>query len=289
MRLLRVDPRELEHPLLAGVIARMEAGEWAELRRSVAEQGVLVPVLAHREGDRLVIDDGLRRVAAAVLAEHGEIPVVLLEDGDEVSGGPEALTLIANAVRDRNPIAEYRAIRSLVDRGWTHEQIADVLGLNRSTVSYRLRLDRVMPELLEEAERGRVPYAVLRRLPSYPPEVQAEVLRRVRAGERVRVRDLADMTRAPEVTPVDLSGLAEAVEALDDDVAALRRAMRHLERAAEDARAAGIPALALLITAVSGLTHTLMDERGRNRDAASLAIREVREAARKLYESLPRG
>jgi len=248
MRLMQVHPGELHSQLLPGIVARMEAGEWAELRRSVERLGVQVPVLAHYEGEALVLDDGLRRTAAAVIAGLPEIPVLVLDDNDlqrlrdatasERGSAPAlALTLLANAVRDRNPIAEYRAIRAMAEHGLTHKEIAEALGVDRSTVSTRLRLDRVLPELLAEAEAGRVPYSVLRRLPSYSEDVQWAVLERVRAGERVRVRDLEELRSAERVDPVDgLAGLAEAVAGLvspraraESAVAALREALGQLD------------------------------------------------------------
>ncbi len=236
MNLIHADIRTLRHPALPGILRRMEAGEWRELRRSVERLGVRVPVLVSPEDTGYRILDGLRRVAAAQLAGHQRVPALVL-GGEELhdlpGGGAAVVTLLANAVRDRNPVAEYLAIQALRAAGMTNTDIARALGVDRTTVAKRLRLERVRPELLEEAEAGRVPYAVLRALPSYPEHVQDEVLRRVRAGERVRVADLRTIAAADTVAPAggQLDALAGAAEAMGDPVARARVALAGLRAA----------------------------------------------------------
>jgi len=243
MKLLLLPANELRHPLLEGVKARMEAGEWRELRRSVEKMGVKVPIIARATEDGLLIVDGLRRAAAALLRDpETRVPVLVLAksdlkdlEGEEGVPPLPTLTLLANAVRDRNPIAEYRAIKELREAGLTQERIAELLGVDRTTIAHRLRLDRVLPELLEEAEKGRIPYSVLRRLPSYGEEVQREVLRRVRAGERIRVRDVEEARKAEKVMPVDLSAVVSAApkEVMGPKERAAR-ALKELKEALED-------------------------------------------------------
>ncbi len=233
IRAFEVNPGELEHPGLPGMIARMEAGDYPELLGSVATLGVQIPVIVRRDDDVWRIVDGMRRVAAALVTGRESIPAIEAD----VALPTEFVTLLANLVRQENPVAEFRAARALMERGMTAAEIAAALGVHRTTVAYRMRLERVMPEILDEAERGRVPYSVLRRLPSYDETVQAEVLRRLRAGERVRVKDLDEIAQAGPVAPVEaLGGIGEAVAKAEaeqmDDLGRLREALGLLERAA---------------------------------------------------------
>ena len=89
--------------------------ELAGLAQSIAEVGVINPVVVYPEGERYVLVDGERRWRASILAGLSKIPVSMRLQ-DELKETKLALALIANLQRqDLNPIEEARAYRRLAD------------------------------------------------------------------------------------------------------------------------------------------------------------------------------
>src|SRR5437867_6863777 len=99
---------------------RQVMGDLSELIASIAEKGVIAPLIVRRRGERFQIIAGERRYQAAVQAAVRELPVVVRDvDDSEVI----ELALIENLQRkDLTPFEEAEALNSLADRcGYTHE------------------------------------------------------------------------------------------------------------------------------------------------------------------------
>ena len=112
----------------------------AELSRSVAEHGVLQPILVRPvPGGAYQIIAGERRWRAARAAGLTEIPVVIKELSDEET---MVAALIENLQReDLNPMEEARGYRSLMEEySLTQEETARRVGKSRSAVANALRL-----------------------------------------------------------------------------------------------------------------------------------------------------
>ena len=128
---IRVNPnqprRDVEH-------ANLEA-----LALSIADHGVLQPILVTETLDGYRIVAGERRVQAARLAGLERIPAVIrqLADREQLE-----LALVENVQReDLNPIEEAHAFRQLHDEfGLTQDEIARQVGRARATVTNTLRL-----------------------------------------------------------------------------------------------------------------------------------------------------
>lgn len=113
-----------------------------ELASSIAEKGVLQPLLVRRDPnneDRYEIIAGERRWRASQQAQVHEVPVHLVELSDaEVL----EVALIENLQRqDLSPVEEARGYRRLLDEfGHTQEQVADAVGKSRAHVANLIRL-----------------------------------------------------------------------------------------------------------------------------------------------------
>jgi ParB family transcriptional regulator, chromosome partitioning protein len=153
---------------------RMGEAELEALAASIAEHGVLLPILVTQTLDGYQIVAGERRFRAAQLAGLERIPVVIRQvaDRDQLE-----LALVENLQReDLNPLEEAHAFRQLIDDfGLTQEDVAARVGRARSTVANTLRLldldERVQALVVE----GRLSEGHARAIGGLAPEQQARV------------------------------------------------------------------------------------------------------------------
>jgi ParB family chromosome partitioning protein len=123
---------------------RQVMGDLSELMASIAEKGLLEPLVVRQRGDRLQIVAGERRYQAAVQLGLHELPVVIRDvDDTEML----ELALIENLQRkDLTPFEEAEAFQGLAERcGYTHEDLARRLGKSRTSITESLALV-AMPE-----------------------------------------------------------------------------------------------------------------------------------------------
>jgi ParB family chromosome partitioning protein len=105
-------------------------GDLSELIASIAEKGILEPLVVRQRGDRFQIVAGERRYQAAVQVGAAELPVVV-RDVDEAE--MLELALIENLQRkDLTAFEEAEALQGLAEQcGYTHEDLARRLGKSR--------------------------------------------------------------------------------------------------------------------------------------------------------------
>jgi ParB family chromosome partitioning protein len=123
---------------------RQVMGDLSELMASIAEKGILEPLVVRQRGDRFQIVAGERRYQAAVQIGLRDLPVVI-RDVDETE--MLELALIENLQRkDLTPFEESEALHGLAERcGYTHEDLARRLGKSRTSITESLTLHG-MPE-----------------------------------------------------------------------------------------------------------------------------------------------
>ncbi|HEY7290566.1 MAG TPA: ParB/RepB/Spo0J family partition protein [Vicinamibacterales bacterium] len=123
---------------------RQVMGDLSELIASIAEKGILEPLVVRQRGERFQIVAGERRYQASVQVGLRELPVVVRDvDDTEML----ELALIENLQRkDLTPFEESEALGSLAERcGYTHEDLARRLGKSRTSITESLSLNG-MPE-----------------------------------------------------------------------------------------------------------------------------------------------
>jgi ParB family chromosome partitioning protein len=123
---------------------RQVMGDLSELMASIAEKGIVEPLVVRPRGDRFQIVAGERRYHAAVQVGLRELPVIVrdVDDAEMMELG-----LIENLQRkDLTPFEEAEALHGLAERcGYTHEDLARRLGKSRTSVTESLALHG-MPE-----------------------------------------------------------------------------------------------------------------------------------------------
>ena len=114
----------------------------AELTSSVRAIGVLQPILVRPRGDEFELIAGERRLRALTLLKRTEAPVVIHEVDDQIAA---EWALIENLQReDLNPMERAIAMQRLVQEfELTHEELADRLGLKRTSVTNILSLNHL--------------------------------------------------------------------------------------------------------------------------------------------------
>jgi len=126
-----------------------------DLRQSIAEKGVLQPVIVRRHAGEFQLVAGERRWRAARLAGLETVPAVVMRVSDS-----EALeiALIENLQReDLNAVDEAKGYRELLMRfNLTHEDLARRIGKSRATITNCLRLLNLPDEVKRGLEEGKI-------------------------------------------------------------------------------------------------------------------------------------
>lgn len=209
---------------------RFSEDELASLAASIAERGVLQPILvrpAPGKTGHYQIVAGERRWRAAQRARLHEIPAVIREFTDRET---LEIAIVENVQRqDLNAVEEARGYRQLIEAfGHTQEDVARAVGKSRAHIANTLRLLALPAAVLDHLEAGRLsagharaiatagdPSALASRIISDGLSVRgAEALarkeqapeRKARAGKLEKVQKDAD-TRALEADLAERLGL----------------------------------------------------------------------------------
>ena len=125
---------------------RQAMGDLSELMASIAEKGIIEPLIVRQRGERFQIIAGERRYQAASQVGVHEVPVVIrdVDDGELIE-----IALIENIQRkDLTPFEEAEALRSLGDVfSHTHEELARRLGKSRTSITESLTLNSIPDEV----------------------------------------------------------------------------------------------------------------------------------------------
>ena len=164
-----------------------DSGALAELAESIAQHGVLQPLLLRpmvSGGYRIVA--GGRRWRASRMAGLTEVPAVVRE----MSDSEEMLfALIENLQReDLTPLEEARGYQQLIEsQGLTQEEAASAVGKSRPAVANALRLLNLPEDIQEMVERGELSAGHARTLLSFKnEEAMREAAQRAKGGASVR-------------------------------------------------------------------------------------------------------
>ncbi len=173
---------------------RREFKNLEPLAQSIKENGMLQPVIVRRKDGEYFLVAGERRWRAAVKAGLKRIPAIVKEVSDREAA---ALALVENTLReDLSPLEIAEDLEKL-RQGFhlSHEELARITGMDRSSVTNLLRLLKLPGKIKEALHRGEISMGQARALLSVQdPGKQMELFERIRK-RNMTVRDVEEMVR----------------------------------------------------------------------------------------------
>ncbi|MBQ6171208.1 MAG: ParB/RepB/Spo0J family partition protein [Clostridia bacterium] len=172
----------------------------AELSSSIAEHGLLQPIIVRKNGDRYVIISGERRWRASRMAGLKEVPVIVKETDDKTA---LELALIENLQReDLNAVEEAKGYKILAEEySLTQEQIAKRVGKSRPAVANAMRILSLPDEILDLVLAGKISSGHARALlpltEKYPKEKLLLLAKEI-VEKDIPVRKIENLAKMPE-------------------------------------------------------------------------------------------
>ena len=171
-----------------------DAAALDELKASILEHGVLVPILVRELADGYELIAGERRWRACAAAQRAVIPAIVRPSTDRES---LEVAIIENLQRENlNPLEEAAGIAQLIEaHDFTQEQVAQRLGKSRPAVTNTLRL-LALPEAVKALlAEGRLTAGHARTILSAPENARLQLAQRV-ANDGMSVRALESLVAA---------------------------------------------------------------------------------------------
>jgi ParB family chromosome partitioning protein len=194
-----------------------------ELAESIAQRGVLQPILLRPDGEGFQIIAGERRWRAAQRARLHTIPAIVREIDEATTA---ELALIENIQRqDLNAIEEAEGYKQLIERhGHTQDQVGRIVHKSRSHVANLLRL-LDLPEFVRlSLSRGDISMGHARAVAT---SEDPENLTREIVAKGLSVRQAEERARREKLRPgagIDIArASARNAPSIDPDLAALER------------------------------------------------------------------
>ncbi|MCG9232184.1 ParB/RepB/Spo0J family partition protein [Vibrio diabolicus] len=183
-----------------------------ELAASIQSQGIIQPIVVRQvESGQFEIIAGERRWRAARQAGLKRVPCLVKKVEDRAA---IAMALIENIQReDLNVIEEAQALERLQDEfTLTHQQVAEVIGKSRTTVSNLLRLNQLESDVKSLVADKLLEMGHARALLALQGEQQVEVAQQV-AKKQMTVRQTEQLVKKCLAPQNEQKGQQEDTEA----------------------------------------------------------------------------
>jgi ParB family chromosome partitioning protein len=165
-----------------------------ELKASITEYGVLVPVIVRRRGNGYELIAGERRWRASAALERPSIPAIVRSSDDRQT---LEFAIVENLQReDLNALEEAAGFQYLVDEhGLTQEEVARRLGKSRPAIANTLRLLALPDSIKAMLADARLSAGHARALLAAPESARGPLAQRA-ANEGLTVRALERLAGA---------------------------------------------------------------------------------------------
>ncbi|MEZ4606790.1 MAG: ParB/RepB/Spo0J family partition protein [Deinococcales bacterium] len=176
---------------------RLDVDAIGELAQSIAEKGILQPIVVRSKEGLYEIVAGERRFRAAQQLGLKTVPVIVKELNDQ-----EALeiAIIENLQRESlSAVEEARAFKQLMGFGLNQEALAKAVGKSRSAVANALRLLSLSDAALASLDTGEISAGHARAILSQPEDYRDWALAQI-LGQNLNVRQ-AEQLIPPALRP----------------------------------------------------------------------------------------
>ncbi|GAA5648150.1 MULTISPECIES: ParB/RepB/Spo0J family partition protein [Vibrio] len=183
-----------------------------ELAASIQSQGIIQPIVVRQVADdKFEIIAGERRWRAARQAGLRQVPCLVKNVQDRAA---IAMALIENIQRENlNVIEEAQALERLQDEfTLTHQQVADVIGKSRTTVSNLLRLNQLDDQVKQLVAEKLLEMGHARALLALEGEQQCEIAQQV-AKKQLTVRQTEKLVKKCLAPQADTKNVPEDADA----------------------------------------------------------------------------
>jgi ParB family chromosome partitioning protein len=171
---------------------RLDDAAIAELSASIADKGVLQPLLVRPVEGGFEIVAGERRFRAAQRAGLSSVPVIVKDLDDRAT---LEVAIVENLQReDLTPVEEARAFKQLMDFGLNQEAVAEAVGKSRSSVANTLRLLGLPDKALAALDEGVITAGHARAILAQPEADRMWAFQEI-VGRGLSVRDAEALQR----------------------------------------------------------------------------------------------
>ncbi len=187
-----------------------------DLEASIRANGLLQPITvrAHSNGHDFFIVAGERRFRAVQRLGWREIPAIVRDETDVDEKAMLTLALVENLQRsDLNPIEEGEGYQQLISQfSLSQQEVADVVGKDRSTVANTLRLLALPSQVRRMVREGELTIGHARALLSLGDDHRMIELAKVIVAEGLNVREVERRVREAGTKRAAARGAAPRVE-----------------------------------------------------------------------------
>ena len=176
-----------------------------ELAESIKQKGVLQPVIVRiDENQKVWLVAGERRYRAARIAGLSSVPGIITK------GHPAEIALIENIQReDLKPMEEAEAYARMVnEHGYSQDQLAQVIGKAKSTISETMSLNKLPDDIKSEVRRADLPRRLLLEVSKQKTDAQMRKLYKRIVEKNLssdQVREISRQPREPKRrTPAEI-------------------------------------------------------------------------------------
>lgn len=167
-----------------------DSRELKDLAASIAETGVLEPIIVRPRDGKYEIVAGSRRFRASRMAKQKDIPAIIRELTNEEA---RDLAVIENLQRTQlHWLDEANGFAHLLTGGMTADALAQRVGKPRLYIYQRLALTRLIPKLQEVAYKDKITVAVGLLLGRLTAKVQAAIVDELGKYDRLTASDVKD-------------------------------------------------------------------------------------------------
>jgi ParB family chromosome partitioning protein len=173
------------------------ATELADLEASIRSNGLLQPITVRIAEHGFELIAGERRLRAVQRIGWREIPAIVKDGSDVSDKALLSLALVENLQRaDLNPIEEAEGYQQLISQfSVTQQEVADIVGKDRSTVANMLRLLALPSSVRRMVREGALTLGHARALLALGDDLRMVELAKVIIAEGLNVREVERRVR----------------------------------------------------------------------------------------------